>query len=156
MKIHANAPASTTTLLHSGETGAAQNPGSAPVIWSGSFLQKPRIAYGKKMSPPSTHPRLLIPQDDGTTRERVLKGETVIGRSTDCDVVLDEVSVSRRHALLRPEADGSWTLMDLGSANRTFCRDDPVRLPITLRDGDQLKFGDFKVEFRWATSEYGV
>ena len=40
----------------------------------------------------------------------------VIGRSRDCDIVLDDAGVSRKHAEIRPSGDG-WTVADLGSTN---------------------------------------
>src|SRR5271165_1664094 len=49
--------------------------------------------------------RLLVPPGGGT-----------VGRSRECDVVLDDAGISRRHAELRPGPDG-WTVEDLGSTN---------------------------------------
>jgi pSer/pThr/pTyr-binding forkhead associated (FHA) protein len=41
-----------------------------------------------------------------------------LGRSRDCDVVVDDANVSRRHAEIRPGPHG-WTIADLGSTNGT-------------------------------------
>jgi hypothetical protein len=64
-----------------------------------------------------------------------------LGRSRDCDCVLDEPSVSRRHAELRREA-GRWLLRDLGSRNGT--RVNGVRLldEAEVGPGDQVSLGD--------------
>ena len=65
----------------------------------------------------------------------------VLGRSRDCDCVLAEPSVSRRHAELR--RDGArWLLRDLGSRNGT--RVNGVRLldEAEVRAGDRVSFGD--------------
>ena len=43
-------------------------------------------------------------------------GGAVIGRSRDCDIVLGDSNVSRRHAEIRPAGDG-WAITDLGSTN---------------------------------------
>ena len=51
-----------------------------------------------------------------------------IGRGSDCDVVLADDTVSRRHAELRLEPDG-WTLVDLQSSNGTF----------VTREGQELR-----------------
>ena len=64
-----------------------------------------------------------------------------LGRSRDCDCVLAEPSVSRRHAGLR--RDGSrWILRDLGSRNGT--RVNGVRLldEAEVAPGDRVSFGD--------------
>ena len=49
-----------------------------------------------------------------------IEGDRVtIGRSPDCDIFLDDVTVSRRHALLTRHA-GGFTINDQGSLNGTF------------------------------------
>jgi diguanylate cyclase (GGDEF)-like protein len=66
--------------------------------------------------------------------------EAVIGRGTDCDVHIDDHSVSRRHARVLPVADGHVAI-DLESTNGTFVNGEPVtRHP--LKDGDYLRVGN--------------
>ena len=66
--------------------------------------------------------------------------ELLIGRHLGCDVVLDDLSVSRRHAMLRFR-DGSWILRDLDSTNGTRVNGcDVVRC--RLEPGDRLMLGD--------------
>jgi Protein of unknown function (DUF3662)/Inner membrane component of T3SS, cytoplasmic domain len=63
--------------------------------------------------PPAGARALLIGED----RRSVLSGErVVVGRSRECDVVLNDPNVSRRHAELRREGRG-WEVIDLGSTN---------------------------------------
>ncbi len=45
---------------------------------------------------------------------------TVVGRSPACDVVIDSLEVSRRHARVFLEPSGGWKVKDLGSSNGTF------------------------------------
>jgi hypothetical protein len=45
-----------------------------------------------------------------------LTGTTVLGRSRDCDITVDDVNISRRHAEIRRE-DGAYWVVDLGSTN---------------------------------------
>jgi hypothetical protein len=71
----------------------------------------------------------------------VSEGSVLLGRSRDCDCVLAEPSVSRRHAELR--RDGArWLLRDLGSRNGT--RVNGVRLldEAEVGPGDRVSFGD--------------
>ena len=63
----------------------------------------------------------------------------VIGRSSKCDVQVDQESVSRNHARISRLGDGS-TIRDLGSTNGTYVNDELVD-EIVLRDGDQVKIG---------------
>ena len=48
-----------------------------------------------------------------------LGDRTLIGRSPECDVFLDDVTVSRRHAELMREGE-RFVIRDLGSLNGTF------------------------------------
>lgn len=62
-----------------------------------------------------------------------------VGRHPDCEVVLDDPTVSRRHAELLFR-DGSWVLHDVGSTNGTSVNG--VRVTrCQLRPGDQLALG---------------
>jgi adenylate cyclase len=71
-----------------------------------------------------------------------------IGRSDDNAVVIDESSVSRKHAVLQL-VDGRFHLVDLGSRNGSFVNDRRVTVPVTVRDGDRLRFGQIECEFHW-------
>src|ERR1044072_7583030 len=70
---------------------------------------------------------------------------TLIGRSPDCVVFLDDVTVSRRHALLT-ERDGRWFVEDQGSLNGTFVNRDRVEWA-ELSDGDELPIGKDRPTF---------
>jgi pSer/pThr/pTyr-binding forkhead associated (FHA) protein len=72
----------------------------------------------------------------------------VIGRDRGCDVVLDDVTVSRRHAELR-FGDGLVTLEDLGSLNGTYVNRSPVREAV-LHDGDTIWVGEHRMTFHAA------
>jgi Protein of unknown function (DUF3662)/Inner membrane component of T3SS, cytoplasmic domain len=70
----------------------------------------------------------------------------VIGRSRECDVVLDDSGISRRHAQLRPTSAG-WTIEDLGSTNGVLLNDEPIHAARALRPGDRLEMGSTKIVF---------
>jgi FHA domain/Domain of unknown function (DUF1707) len=72
---------------------------------------------------------------------------TTIGRSLDCDCVITEPSVSRRHASLRRVGE-RWLLRDLGSSNGTRVNGMRVTEEVEVRPGDQLNLGG--VRFRAA------
>ena len=67
------------------------------------------------------------------------EGELLVGRSSSCDLILDDSTVSRRHLKLRSH-DGHWTLKDLGSTNGTRVNGARV-LRCELRSGDLLTLG---------------
>ena len=68
-----------------------------------------------------------------------------IGRRPDSDIFLDDVTVSRDHALLVHRADG-WHLDDLGSLNGTYVNRHRIESH-RLEDGDELQVGKFKLTY---------
>ena len=71
-----------------------------------------------------------------------------IGRGDGCAVLLDSRSVSRLHALVQRRDGGAISLVDLGSRNGSFVNRRRVSLPVVLKDGDELTFGDQRFLFR--------
>lgn len=67
--------------------------------------------------------------------------ENIIGRAPSCDVQLEYPSVSRQHAALIREDDGSWTVYDLGSKGGVTVNDLPVDEYAMVEDGDTVAFG---------------
>jgi hypothetical protein len=72
-----------------------------------------------------------------------------IGRSRDCDIVLEDSSVSRRHAELRPGGQG-WTIEDLGSTNGVRINGNTVDGPQEVRTGDRIEVGSTEMLFEIA------
>ncbi|HTU96329.1 MAG TPA: FHA domain-containing protein [Solirubrobacteraceae bacterium] len=91
--------------------------------------------------------RALAPDDRVESPAAVLaldwtgvQTELLVGRHHACDVVLEDPSVSRRHAQLRFR-DGHWVLRDLESTNGTVVNGVPV-VRCQLWPGDRLELGD--------------
>jgi FHA domain len=75
-----------------------------------------------------------------------LDGERMtIGRRPDADVFLDDVTVSRDHALL-VHRSGAWHLDDLGSLNGTYVNRHRIESH-RLADGDELQVGKYKLTY---------
>ena len=70
---------------------------------------------------------------------------TSLGRGTDSDVFLDDVSVSRKHAEIRRGADG-FTIHDLGSMNGTYVNRERVEMT-KLAQHDEVQIGRFRLVF---------
>lgn len=76
----------------------------------------------------------------------------VIGRDEGVDVLIDNPSVSRRHAEIRL-GDNGWVVEDLGSSNGTFIRGTKIQGPQPLGLGDEVGFGKFSIVFGKALGE---
>jgi len=66
-----------------------------------------------------------------------------VGRSGA--IRLDDISVSRRHALIRRAAQNGFVVEDVGSANGTYLNGRKLTAPVPIANGDQIGFGDVVV-----------
>ncbi len=73
-------------------------------------------------------------------------GGGVLGRSRECDVVLADQNVSRRHAEVRPSG-GSWIVKDLGSTNGVKVNGRRIQGPQSLKPGDTIELGTSTIRF---------
>ena len=91
---------------------------------------------------------------DGAEHELELQGELIVGRSSTCDLVLDDAKASRQHARLR--VDGSSAFVeDLGSRNGTFVNGERVA-SADLSPGDEIRIGDTRLRLRGAVVADGI
>jgi len=74
-----------------------------------------------------------------------------IGRSSKCDLAIDQDSVSRHHARIARSRDGRYSVADLGSTNGTYVNDVAVTEHV-LHDGDQVKIGRTIFKFMFGTN----
>jgi sigma-B regulation protein RsbU (phosphoserine phosphatase) len=73
----------------------------------------------------------------------------VLGRAHDCDLILPDVLLSRRHAEL-VQAPGGWLVRDLGSLNGTRLNGVRLEKETLLRDGDVVEIADWSLAYREA------
>ncbi len=67
--------------------------------------------------------------------------ETTIGRDESSSLMLEQDSISRRHAQIE-NRNGEFLLRDLGSTNGTFVNEVRVNVPVSLSPGDRIRFGN--------------
>jgi pSer/pThr/pTyr-binding forkhead associated (FHA) protein len=72
-------------------------------------------------------------------------GTIELGRSPKCDVILNDMTVSRNHAEIE-KIDGEWLITDLDSFNGVWVNNKPVKNAV-LHDGDLLQIGCFVIRF---------
>jgi FHA domain-containing protein/zinc ribbon protein len=95
-------------------------------------------------------PALVVRSGGGRAGEHFPLGagddeRTTIGRSPDCDIFLDDVTVSRRHAVL-VRRDGKFFIEDQGSLNGTFLNRRRIEAG-ELEEGDELQVGKYRLTY---------
>jgi pSer/pThr/pTyr-binding forkhead associated (FHA) protein len=83
---------------------------------------------------PSAGSRFLLDQDEVTA-----------GRHNDSEIFLDDVTVSRRHAVFTREG-GEFTVADAGSLNGTYVNRDRID-KVVLKDSDEVQIGKYRLVF---------
>jgi hypothetical protein len=80
--------------------------------------------------------------------KRLLVGPAgaTIGRSRECDVVLSDPNVSRKHAEVRPRG-GSWVVTDLSSTNGVSVNSRRITGPAVIKAGDEIEIGTSLITF---------
>jgi pSer/pThr/pTyr-binding forkhead associated (FHA) protein len=101
-----------------------------------------RAALGAP-APPPAHLRTLADED---ATAFPLVSSTLLGRSADNAICLDDPLVSAHHARIS-FAGGQWLVEDMGSRNGTLVNELRVESPIALAPGDVLKLGGFALRF---------
>ena len=99
------------------------------------------------VAPGEPGPALVVRAGGGRAGESFATAgpRTLIGRSPDCDVFLDDVTVSRRHAEITHEKD-SYVIRDLGSLNGTFVNRHRIETSV-LSDDDEVQIGKYRMTF---------
>lgn len=93
-------------------------------------------------------PYLVLPTETGN-RYLPLVGSNcwTVGRGDDNNFVLPDRWISRNHAMLQCTETGDFYLIDLGSRNGSFVNGRRVSIPVTLRNGDRVMFGQTEMQF---------
>ncbi len=122
------------------------------IIPAGARESEPEPSVGRTMVFSSAQ-RLSEPLEESaaTRQQRALliyggrrlvigpRGAT-LGRSRDCDIVVDDANVSRTHAELRPRG-GAWVVSDLDSTNGTRLNGRAIHTAEVVRPGDEIELG---------------
>jgi hypothetical protein len=92
-------------------------------------------------------PALVVRSGGGRAGEHFVPhgDRTTIGRSPECDIFLDDVTVSRKHAVL-VRKEGAFFIEDQGSLNGTFLNRRRIESG-RLENGDELQIGKYKLSF---------
>ena len=100
-----------------------------------------KILMQLKKIPPGKRGLLVIKGPNIGDEFYIEKDEFIIGRSPESDVLLDDITVSRKHALLKKDGD-DCRLIDAGSLNGSYLNSNIVEEAI-LSNGDRIQIGKF-------------
>jgi pSer/pThr/pTyr-binding forkhead associated (FHA) protein len=129
--------------------GAAQHDSSSP-----ETVSVPKVSIDERLDPNATSEPssrvmdvLVVASGDLAGQRFELVNDTVtVGRHENCDVFLDDVSVSRHHGIFTKTASGRITVRDLNSLNGTYVNGSRVEETV-LHSGDEVQIGKFKMIF---------
>lgn len=87
-------------------------------------------------------PQLLI---NHRVEQPLRVGSNSMGRSSECDIVLSDGHISRKHCVILVHTNGNCELHDMASKNGTFLNKVRISSPSRLRHGDEIQIGDIHI-----------
>lgn len=133
-----------TTTIHLGAREGAKAFPSDRLTENLSKLNEEERGIIAKLS--SKDGMLIVHRGPGKGSRFLLKQTAAIGRSPESEIFLDDVTVSRKHALVSYSNSGNFSMKDLGSLNGTYVNGKPV-VEIVLSSGDEIQIGKFHMLF---------
>lgn len=108
------------------------------------------LHMGKDAEPQTTTTaRLYTTNSHSTVRSIELLSGMTIGRSRECDIFLEDLTVSRHHATINELAQGKYEILDNRSASGTFINGQRVARA-SLNEGDEIQIGNNTFTFRFS------
>lgn len=138
-----------------GKSRAAE--GATSVVNVGALQNSLDEADRATALPESQQPRLVVESENLRGLElRVERTPTVLGRVAEsADLIVDHRSISKEHARLTRQSDGSWQVLDLGSANGMRVNGEAYS-KCALSHGDRLELGHVILRFEAPGSMAGA
>ena len=142
-----NSKSELTSTLHLGVRSVVDgSPESALNTLLSSASEADRAALTAILDGPADRAMVVIHRGPAKgARFLIDQSQSSIGRATDSQIFLDDVTVSRKHAAIECE-DGVFTLIDLGSLNGTYLNNQSVAKS-ALKTGDEIQIGKFHMLF---------
>lgn len=136
-----------TSTLHLGVRSVVDgSPESALNALLSSITEAERAALTAILDGPADRAMVVIHRGPAKgARFLIDQNQSSIGRATDSQIFLDDVTVSRKHAAIEIEG-GVFTLIDLGSLNGTYLNNQSVAKS-ALKTGDEIQIGKFHMLF---------
>ena len=97
----------------------------------------------------------LIIQDETKKRYAITRTTWRIGRGKDNEMILNDSSVSRRHAEIHRDKGDVFTVYDLGSLNGVYVNNTKISSH-RLHEGDIIEIGDINIRFTVLSTDYAI
>lgn len=132
--------------------GAPQHEATSPETIAVPVVGSYEATHTDTLSGPEGHidELVIVSGLDAGTRFALTGETTSVGRHENSELLLDDVSVSRHHAVFTRTASGRITLRDLNSLNGTYVNGARVE-ETTLHSADEVQIGKYKLVFWEAT-----
>lgn len=118
-------------------------------------LKGPKGSSGKTASNAYKPFAYLVVQDESGIRYPITNTTWRIGRTRDNELVLNDKSVSRRHAEIQRYRNGNFVIYDVDSLNGVFVNSEQVKKK-RLREGDIIEIGDYYLRFTTHSASYSI
>lgn len=122
------------------ESRPAPARGGETMVWSSSDRVRGPLLEAREQ-----RANAVLVRADGRREPLPARGAT-IGRSRECEIVVDDPGVSRRHVAVRHGPDG-WLAEDLGSTNGSTVNGAPLDGARVLASGDEIELGSTTLRF---------
>ena len=97
----------------------------------------------------------LIADDEKDTRFPITRTIWRIGRGKDNELTLDDTSISRRHAEIHRNSNGTFDIIDMNSMNGIYINNEKVGKAM-LHEGDIIEIGDIFLRFTQLSADYSL
>ena len=113
-----------------------------------SYVRFGEMKFAFIVPKPSTEPGSFILHPQNNDKPLDVTGDSLSVGRVGCDLTINAKQVSSRHALFECYGEDIVYLYDLGSSNGTFVNGKRITLPVKLRTGDLVAFGDITYRFQ--------
>lgn len=89
--------------------------------------------------------KLILKDNEGGEAQFPLVGKLVVGRDKNCDIIINDKKISRRHASFKLKELNLAVVKDLGSSNGTYVNGIKIKGEKEIRAGDSISIGTNKL-----------